>query len=49
MNETSPAIYFQLTPVWQVVAVLCALLLALGSVDAFSSGGAGQSSAQDDS
>ena len=30
MNETSPEIYFQLTPVWQVVAVLCALLLALG-------------------
>ncbi len=30
MNETSPEIYFQLTPVWQGVAVLCALLLALG-------------------
>ena len=30
MNETSPEIYFQLTPVWQGVAVLCAVLLAVG-------------------
>ena len=30
MNETSPEIYFQLTPVWQGVAVLCAVLLTVG-------------------
>jgi uncharacterized membrane protein len=30
VNETSPEIYFQLTPVWQGVAVLCAVLLVVG-------------------
>ncbi len=30
MNETSPEIYFQLTPVWQGVAILCVVLLVAG-------------------
>ena len=30
MNETSPEIYFQLTPVWQGVAIFCMVLLAAG-------------------